>query len=86
MFRERLVSKAAQLALLAGKTRRPGRFVFKLSENLRGDGVLLIPWQSGNLFEGFSNSLVIIPIYQTFRLSTTPPDKPRDARLSDSRA
>jgi hypothetical protein len=34
MFRERLVSRAAQLALLVGKPFPPGRFVFKLRENL----------------------------------------------------
>jgi len=52
MVRERLISKAAQLAPLPGEPRPPGYFVFKLGENLRGNNVLLILGQSGNLFEG----------------------------------
>jgi len=57
MFRERLVSKAAQLARASGKARPPSYFVFKLGENLGGDGVLLILRQAGNLFDGLLQQL-----------------------------
>lgn len=57
MFRERLISKAAQLARASGKARPPGCLVFKLGENLGGNSVLLILGQSGNLFEGLLQQL-----------------------------
>ena len=57
MFRERLISKAAQLALLPREARPPRYFVFKLGENLGGNGVLLILRQAGNLFEGLLQQL-----------------------------
>jgi len=48
MFRERLISKAAQLALLAGKAPLPGSLVFKFGENLGGNGVPFISRQAAD--------------------------------------
>ena len=57
MFRERLISKTAQLVPLLGEARPPSYFVFKLGENLGGDGVLLILRQAGNLFDDLFQQL-----------------------------
>ena len=48
MSRERLISKAAQLALLAGKAPLPGSLVFKFGENLGGNGVPFISRQAAD--------------------------------------